>query len=271
MTRTRSRSPLTVAAIGLAVCLGPVVAASVLADLGVTEDGARSTVYNWFCGGGIYFPGDAKVFKDAPDAVRAEMVKAVLAFGKAYLQSDAFASRYAEYRDANRPPTAEPGELEGGTDSPLGQMEANIKAMQEAMKTLPPDMQKEMRKAIEDLRAEMKEMMSDPETRKAMEQGVRAQQEEVERNLQKAQREFEERYPADVNQMVAHRLREFLALTSDIDFGATLVSEGGTKRFADPKLEEKSREWKYCFRAGRPAVNAARAFAQAWLSEVAPD
>jgi hypothetical protein len=39
--------------------------------------------------------------------------------------------------------------------------------------------------------------------------------------------------------------------------------------FADPAVEAKPSEWKMCFRAGKPATEAARAFAQKWLNDLA--
>jgi hypothetical protein len=270
MIRPRSRSPLTLAAIGLCLCLGTAGAASVLADLGVTEQDAHNTVYNWFCGGSIYFPGNAKVFKGATAAVRAEMVTAVLTFGKTYLQSDGFATRYTAFRDANRPEAPEAGETDSGSNAMAREMEEGIKKIQEQMKTMSPDMQKQMQEVIEQMRAQQKAMTDDPEMRKMLDDGARKQREDREQRHEKAVREFEERYPADVHQMIAGRLREFLDLTADIDFGAELVTKGEMKRFADPNLEQKSREWKLCFRAGKPAVDAARAFAQAWLTDLEP-
>jgi len=136
------------------------------------------------------------------------------------------------------------------------------------MKTMSPDMQKQMQEVIEQMRAQQKAMMDNPDMRKMLDDGVRKQREDREQRHQKAVREFEERYPADVHQMIAGRLREFLDLTADIDFGAELVTKGEMKRFADPNLEQKSREWKLCFRAGKPAVDAARAFVQAWLPDL---
>lgn len=76
--------------------------------------------------------------------------------------------------------------------------------------------------------------------------------------------------PAGEGGLDTLRLREFLDLTTRIDFGAKLVTDGGVSRFADKNLEQKSREWRFCFRAGKPAVDAARAFAQAWLAEGRP-
>jgi len=38
--------------------------------------------------------------------------------------------------------------------------------------------------------------------------------------------------------------------------------------FADAALEARPAEWKMAFRAGKPATDAARAFAQKWLADL---
>ena len=71
--------------------------------------------------------------------------------------------------------------------------------------------------------------------------------------------------PADSLVVIARRLRRFLDVSADVNFDAALVTVNGARRFADPALQAKSSEWKLCFRAGREAVTAARAQAEAWL------
>jgi len=80
--------------------------------------------------------------------------------------------------------------------------------------------------------------------------------------------EFEKTYPADSRALVAMRLRHFLDVTKDIDFTAQLVDKGKTRVFASEALEARPAEWKMCFRAGKPATDAARAFAQKWLNDL---
>ena len=81
-------------------------------------------------------------------------------------------------------------------------------------------------------------------------------------------KELDAVYPADPRALVANRLRKFLDLSKDIDFTAQLVERDGKKRFADAALEARPAEWKMLFRAGKPAVDAARAFAQKWLADL---
>ena len=64
------------------------------------------------------------------------------------------------------------------------------------------------------------------------------------------------------------RLAYFLAESKSIPFDAKLTETDGRKYFADTKLEAKPNWWKFCFRAGPEATNAARDFATQWLAEL---
>ena len=93
MTRFSKRLRLLTFAFGLLTLTGIVVAASVFTDLGVSEDDARSIMFDNLTSGGFYFPGDKAAFKSASGQARAAMVQAVATFGKAYAQSDVFKQR----------------------------------------------------------------------------------------------------------------------------------------------------------------------------------
>jgi hypothetical protein len=79
---------------------------------------------------------------------------------------------------------------------------------------------------------------------------------------------WEADYPPTVNGLLKKKLKEFLQLTSDINFNAELKKQGDRMIFADPALEDKDEFWKACFRSGKPTVNAARSYAQQWLQEL---
>jgi len=76
--------------------------------------------------------------------------------------------------------------------------------------------------------------------------------------------------PADARSVIATRLREFLALSATVDFGAKLVPCRNSDRscFADPAYEQKPGDWKKLYRAGKEPVEAARAFATRWLADI---
>ncbi len=81
-------------------------------------------------------------------------------------------------------------------------------------------------------------------------------------------RRWEKEYPASFNELLKRKLKEFLQLTSGIDYNAKLERRDGKMVFSDPALEAKDSFWKSCFRSGKPTIDAARSFAQKWLSEL---
>ena len=244
-------------------------AADVLSELGVTEARAKEGIFKAVTSGGVPISGNVKVFKAATPEKRALLVTAGAALAKTYARSDDFKRRYAEFREANKP--AAPGARQTADQQIASQrqaLEAGVAQMRDQMKLLPPEAQKEIQKTIDDLKAQLAEMEKDPQTKAMLEQGLKGQHQKDVETYQKRLRQFEQDYPKDLNALIAARLREFLKLTKDIDFNAKLVQRDGKMRFADPALEEKPAEWKMGFRAGKPAVDAARAFATDWLKEL---
>jgi len=79
---------------------------------------------------------------------------------------------------------------------------------------------------------------------------------------------WEADYPTTVNKLLQQKLKQFLNLTSDIDYNAKLERRGSKMIFTDPELEAKDDFWKACFRAGKPTVEAARVYAKQWLQEL---
>ena len=94
-------------------------------------------------------------------------------------------------------------------------------------------------------------------------------QREAEQNQYKQDvEEWEKKFPADSRVLIARRVNEWLEKCKDVDFAAKVNSTGGRIQFVDGALERKPSEWKTCYRAGKPALDAAREFANAWLVEL---
>jgi hypothetical protein len=72
----------------------------------------------------------------------------------------------------------------------------------------------------------------------------------------------------DPNVTLRRRLQEFLDVSADVDFAAATTGSGSGRRFVKEEYEAKSNQWKMCFRAGREATEAARAFAQEWMESL---
>jgi hypothetical protein len=90
----------------------------------------------------------------------------------------------------------------------------------------------------------------------------------TQQSYQRSLAEYDSKFPADPRTLITKRLHDFLEMSKDVAFDAKLVSTGGTMRFADPRFESKSDQWKLCYRAGKEPVDAARAFATDWLRQL---
>ncbi|MGV3622945.1 MAG: hypothetical protein ACO1OB_19150, partial [Archangium sp.] len=64
------------------------------------------------------------------------------------------------------------------------------------------------------------------------------------------------------------RITYFLAETKQMPWDAKLEEKNGKKVFVNPALEGKANWWKFCWRAGPEATNAAREFATQWLADL---
>lgn len=86
---------------------------------------------------------------------------------------------------------------------------------------------------------------------------------EIDRQINKT--DDEKRYPSDPAVLIRQRLEAFLQLSATVDFSAAVRNNGGTLYFVNGDYEARSNEWKACYRAGAPVVNAARDEVQQWL------
>jgi hypothetical protein len=110
--------------------------------------------------------------------------------------------------------------------------------------------------------------MEKGDRRKQIEGLLKEQRDAQIREHDAAMQELDKMYPADPRALVAMRLRHFLDVTNDVAFDAQLVDKDKKKVFANADFEAKPAEWKMAFRAGKPATDAARAFAQKWLADL---
>jgi hypothetical protein len=130
-----------------------------------------------------------------------------------------------------------------------------------------PEQKATLEEGFETMRARFTEMEKGPQ-RTELETMLKGQRTEQVAGHAAATKEFNAMFPADPRALVAMRLRQFLGATGNIDFSARLVEQGKVQKFADPALEAKSTGWKMCFRAGKPATEAAREFARKWLADL---
>lgn len=240
-----------------------------LANLGITAGRAREAVFDSFIGDTISLAGESEVFKKAPATARVATVNFALTLARTFVETDDFSRRYADHREANGP---DPLPEEPSVDAILATQRAGFEEQVDQMRKLFDQITPEQRATLEegwkDMRAQLTDMETGPR-RAELEKAIREQHVARVRDREKAVKQLDAVWPTDARALVANRLRRFLSVSSDVAYDARLVDKDGKKVFADAALEARPREWKLCFRAGKPATDAARAFAQKWLGELA--
>jgi hypothetical protein len=215
------------------------------------------------------FPG-AAVFKSAPPAERAALVRAAFAFARSVTGSAEFAQRYAVLRASRRPtPPAVPRTGDEARAEQQRQMVVAIQQAQDRAGQMPADLRKQLDAEIEAMKRQIEDLNAEPEYRAAVDAAAREAAAQADAAHAAQLREFDERLPASARTLIARRLQRFLEACANVDYSAELRQGADRKwRFADAALERQSSEWKLCYRAGRPAVDAARRAAQQWLKEL---
>lgn len=248
--------------------VGGAAAQDHLASLGISEGRAKEAVFDSFVGGAVSIAGKPAAFLSLPDSGRVALVNFALATARAFADSDDFRSRYADHRDANGP---DPLPDEMTADQVFAKQRASFEDQVLQMRKMFDQITPEQRATLEagwnDMRREL-DAMEKGERRKEIEGALREERAQQVRQRAAALQELEKVYPADPRTLVAMRLRQFLDLTKDVAYDAALLDKDGKKVFADPALEAKPAQWKMAFRAGKPATDAARAFAQKWLGDL---
>ncbi len=243
--------------------------ADVLAKLGLTPVAAGEGMLEALASGTPYNEAALKAFKMLPAAARAAVVTAGLGWIKAHAASAEFQAAYQELRRKEKPEAPAP---RPAADDPVKKMKADMEKsigeMRKGMAAMNAETKKVMEATIKEMRAQMERMESDPQQK-----GLMGQMAEMERAEEKKRHEaelqaWEEKLPADPRVLIRKRIEDFLVMSAGVDFTAKLVRRGELAVFADEGYEKKPPEWKLCFRAGKEATAAARAFAEDWLSEL---
>jgi hypothetical protein len=239
-----------------------------LAAFGISEGRAREAVFDSFISDAASVAGKPDAFKAASAGTRVSMVNFALTLARTFAESDEFKRRYADHRDANGP---DPLPEEQTVDAVLAKQRAGFEEQVEAMKKLFDQITPEQRATLEQGWDDMRRQLTDMETgprRAELEKALRQTRAGMVRERELAMQELEKVYPADPRALVAMRLKRFLDVSKDVAYDAQLIEKNGKRVFADAGLEARPAEWKLCFRAGKPATDTARSFAQKWLSDL---
>lgn len=237
--------------------------------LGIPESRAVENIRQSFLEGYLYTYG-ASSAKNVALGDRASIAVDVLTYTKSYVSSPAFIKAYEETRKAATPvKPVQPRSKEQIQREKISELDKTIADGEQSMKTLPKDliepfkevqqMLKDQKKDYENPDSEMLALLVSSESYIYSSANARYQEE-----LEQWQKD----YPSDHKIMIKARLESFLQLTADVDYNAALKEEYHKKKFVNSAYEKKPAEWKMAYRAGKPAVDAARTFAKAWLTEL---
>jgi hypothetical protein len=252
----------------LCVTVAGLVSQDHLATLGISEGRAKEAVFDSFMAGAVSIAGKPAAFTAMPPASRVALVNFALTLARTFVESDEFKRRYADHREANGPdPLPEQQTVDAIFAKQRAGFENQVAEMRKLFDQITPEQRATLEEGWADMRRQLDEMEKG-ERRKQIEGLINQQRAEQVRQRDAALKEFEKIYPEDPRALVAMRLRHFLDVTRDIDYTAPLVDKGRRKVFASDALEAKPAEWKMCFRAGKPATDAARAFAEKWLADL---
>lgn len=252
----------------ICVTLVGVAAQDHLGTLGISEGRAKEAVFDSFMSGAVSIAGKPAAFVAMAPGARVTLVNFALNLARSFVETDDFKRRYADHRDANGP---EPLPEELTADAVLSKQRAGFESQVTEMRKMFDQITPEQRATLEEGWKDMREQLSameKGERRRELDVMLKEQRAEQVRQRDGAMKEFEKTFPADHRTLVALRLRHFLDATTDVAYDAQLVDKDKKKVFANAALEGQPAEWKMAFRAGKPATDAARAFAQKWLADL---
>jgi hypothetical protein len=265
-----------VLAFGIAwlICGGADLAAvengsAVLTKLALDPVSAKESILDSLTSGSVYNYKTMEAFKALPASARAAIVSAGLGWIKAYVETAEFQTAYGEYRAKEKPetPAVRPAQDEQ-IKKQKAEFEKQVVEMRKSMAGLDAATKESMDNSIKEMRAQMEAMEKDPQQKELMRQMTEMARSEDKKKYEEQLADWDSKFPADPRLLIKKRINAFLAASAGVDFAAKLAVLGDKMVFVNGDYEQKPPEWKVCFRAGKEATDAARAFAKTWLTEL---
>jgi hypothetical protein len=269
MSQRIRRFTVVTSLIVLVLVGGTALAQTALAQLGLTEEGARFSILGEFEGGGVSEGGHSgeaalEAYDKLPRAARGQVTTGLYAWTKTYVNSAAFKKAYGDKRTESTPqPRLHPGtvdqELKAELDSRRAEFEKGAKDLIAAG----------MKEFVDSTR----KLMDDPATASAARTEIEETRAKDKADYDSAMEDWRREFPADPMIVIARHLREFLATTADVDFAAkatkvTVVGGFWEYEFDNPAYGKKPWQWRWSYRCGPEALSAARTAAAAWVNEL---
>ena len=252
--------------VALALAAGVAAAAAdVFQTYGLDRQAWSDSFVNSITDRALYAPSLTAKLKGVPPGQRAAVVNALGTAAKAFVGSPEFKARYAKEYEASLPDDLRPprsaAEIEASTRA---EMRKGLTEMEATVKELQGESRKQAEAALAQVRAELDRQMATLGKAAAEQAAAEKARYEAARNRPPAP----DALSSDPRVALRKSLQLFLKETSGVDFAAETRQVSRERRFARPDYEAKPRAWKMCYRAGREACDAARAFATGWLAEL---
>ncbi len=202
------------------------------------------------------------------------------ALAQAYVQTDDFKSHYTEWWKSQEPgkpksPEAKAAEDKQSEDDSAKEQAKSLEDLKGQIKTSEdPAVKKvlqEMLAGMVKMQVDMKAVTETPEYKRQMKEAQETvktiEASQYQQDLADYQKKLalwqEEQNP---KVLIKQGLEKLLTGTEGVDFDAALAPDSSGKlRFVKEEYQQKDDAWKQAFRAAKPAVDAARRFAQEWL------
>lgn len=239
-------------------------------NLDMSEDQCKQKINDGFIYGGT--PKATEKMKEFDAQQRVELVKKMGAYIKNYVSTPEFKNYYMKLRNDNKPVMLKTEAKTG--DQLLKEQAVELeKGIANTQKMIDEAKDDKIKKQLQDALATQKQKYEEFKEEPVMDAAQLDEYNSVQKKEQETQYEedlarWNKDYPADTKQLVKIRLQQFLDETADVDFKASLDEKGNKKVFSNPAYESKSVIWKKAYRAGPEATQAARSFAQNWMSQL---
>ena len=240
-----------------------------LGQLGITKADANQKISNSLLGGFIDTYG-LKNARNIASGNRSAVVKDLLQYTRDYVNGAEFAKAYASLRENNKPEAVKAPETpEEMRNNLIKHAEESIASIEEHLKKTGPDLRPMFEEALKAAKENLKQAR-DPQNPgiKSYEENYEALKKSFAASNETRLQEWESEYPENQLLFVKQRLQQFMEETKDIDFAAQTVEKNNKTVFVNPVYERKSNRWKMAFRAGKEAIEPARAFVQQWISGI---
>ncbi len=243
-----------------------------LTTLNITKGKAHMAIWDSFSYGNYAGP-TAKTYHSFAIPLRVAMVKEIGSFAIAYSQTDDFKKRYSERREGRKPQGPEPYVPLAVIRKKMHDTYAEgVKDTESKLNTYTGDTRKIMEESVKQLKQIIAEIDDPKNPLYTAEAEVMMKEVYAERmkDYQNDVAKWEKENPVSPHDLIKERLTYFLQLSSTVDFNAKLKLGPDKKMmvFVNEEYEGKDSDWKYIFRSGREATDAARGVATQWLAEI---